>query len=368
MNNKELLHCPTPGCTGMGHISGNYATHRSLSGCPHADRAQILVAQQEIKFCPTPGCDGSGHITGNYTSHRSLSGCPRALKYRKSININKSFDKSSDITNRSMSPISNNTFIKLKAEVIEDKTSEIDESKSLTFENIIISNINVKNNGSQETARISKSDGQTCPTLGCDGSGHVTGSFLSHRSLSGCPRANGLNIVDNNEVFSTKSHNSINSVPKKDLPSDRLKSDQKNKELINSDDKVLNRSIEDIRITDDQIHELQEYNSKVETELVRLKSQIFQIERQIQLSEKENQELMETNDNINDYYQTLRNNLLSLLETIHFPNFIEEEPNQQNFDEFLDKLQQICCESYKDENRLLFSSIRHVLKDFSAQF
>jgi hypothetical protein len=80
---------------------------------------------------------------------------------------------------------------------------------------------------------------------------------------------------------------------------------------------------------------------------------------------KENQQLSETTEGLNENYKSLRNNMLSLLETIHFPNLMEDEPNQQNFDEFLNKLQQICLESYKDENRLLFSSIRHVLKDFS---
>ncbi len=46
---RRLLQCPVPGCDGSSHASGNYASHRSLSGCPKADKAMVQAFHIEQK-------------------------------------------------------------------------------------------------------------------------------------------------------------------------------------------------------------------------------------------------------------------------------------------------------------------------------
>ncbi|XP_016432005.1 myelin transcription factor 1-like protein isoform X2 [Sinocyclocheilus rhinocerous] len=194
--NSQELKCLTPGCDGSGHITGNYASHRSLSGCPRARKTGIKITHskedkedQEPIRCPVPGCDGQGHITGKYASHRSASGCPLAAKRQKDGYIN----------------------------------------------------------GPQFTWKAGKTDGMSCPTPGCDGSGHVSGSFLTHRSLSGCPRATA--------AMKKARLSGVEMLTIKQPTSNGLDGDT------------------DVKQLDEDIKDLNESNSQVEADMIKLRTQ-----------------------------------------------------------------------------------------------
>lgn len=87
---------------------------------------------------------------------------------------------------------------------------------------------------------------------------------------------------------------------------------------------------------------------------------------------QETSTINQRNNNLTEYYQSLRDNMITLLEQVRIPNAPggpQEKIGHENFDSYLTKLQTLCtADGYcaDESNRPIYETVKTALQDFTV--
>ncbi|XP_059166997.1 lethal(3)malignant brain tumor-like protein 3 isoform X2 [Physella acuta] len=78
--NADMRKCPTPGCDGLGHVTGKFTSHHCLSGCPLAEKNMVKVKQETVLEPRPVGRPGRGRKRKMYSTSTPLLPLDKMIK------------------------------------------------------------------------------------------------------------------------------------------------------------------------------------------------------------------------------------------------------------------------------------------------